>query len=201
MAHSLHLQKQTLRHCRSTARTNVHQSVAAAEHPEIAKRRATERKAFTDTEITEGFFKLTLAAEFQVGRPRRPDPQVRPPGAGFHRQQVRSRTAAVRWIATVADIKHRVEHLDIAVIETARRGHHDRQAWCATATWFGPSAPSTAPIARAASRSRWSRNACRASNATTVPDRVCPTSSWWRTRATLFTTTAPTRNCCRRLGR
>ena len=37
-----------------------------SEHPEIAKRRAAERKAFTDTEIIDGFFKLTLNAEFQV---------------------------------------------------------------------------------------------------------------------------------------
>ena len=35
---------------------------AAAEHPEIAKRRAAERRAFTDSEIIDGFFKLTLSA-------------------------------------------------------------------------------------------------------------------------------------------
>ena len=41
-------------------------SFAAAEHPEIAKRRAAERKTFTDAEITDGFFKLTFGAEFHV---------------------------------------------------------------------------------------------------------------------------------------
>ena len=38
----------------------------AAENPEIAKRRAAERKTFTDSEITDGFFKLTFGSEFQV---------------------------------------------------------------------------------------------------------------------------------------
>ena len=39
---------------------------AAAEHAEIAKRRAAERKTFTDAEIIDGFFKITFGAEFHV---------------------------------------------------------------------------------------------------------------------------------------
>jgi hypothetical protein len=90
---------------------------AAAEHPEIAKRRATERKAFTDTEITEGFFKLTLAAEFQVaGRADRIRKFDRPVRIFIDNKAKPDRSRQV--IATVADVKRRIEHLDIAVIET-----------------------------------------------------------------------------------
>ena len=89
---------------------------ATAEHPEIAKRRATERKAFTDTEITEGFFKLTLGAEFQVAgradRIRKFDGPVRV-FIDNKAKPDRSRQVA----ATVADIKRRIEHLDIAMTE------------------------------------------------------------------------------------
>jgi hypothetical protein len=92
-------------------------SVAAAEHPEIAKRRATERKAFTDTEITDGFFKLTLGAEFQVeGRADRIRKFDRPVRVFIDNKAKPDRSRQV--IATVADIRRRIEHLDIAVIET-----------------------------------------------------------------------------------
>ena len=39
---------------------------AAAEHHEISSRRATERKAFTDAEITDGFFKTAFGAELHL---------------------------------------------------------------------------------------------------------------------------------------
>ncbi len=116
MAHSLHLPVRTCGIAAALlALTCI--SVAAAEHPEIAKRRATERKAFTDTEITEGFFKLTLAAEFQVaGRADRIRKFDRPVRVFIDNKAKPDRSRQV--IATVADIKHRVEHLDIAMTET-----------------------------------------------------------------------------------
>ncbi len=39
---------------------------AGKEDPEIAKRRATERKTFTDAEIIDGFFRIVFGAEFHV---------------------------------------------------------------------------------------------------------------------------------------
>ncbi len=93
--------------------------VAAAEHPEIAKRRAAERKTFTDAEILDGFFKLTFGAEFQVAgrsdRIRKFDGPVR---VFIDNRAKPDRSHQVA--ATVADIKHRVQHLDIAM--TAARG-------------------------------------------------------------------------------
>src|SRR3981189_2022468 len=54
---------------------------AAAEHHEITSRRAAERKAFSDSEITEGFFKTAFGAELhlagQVNRIRKFDGPVR----------------------------------------------------------------------------------------------------------------------------
>jgi hypothetical protein len=92
-------------------------TIAAAEHPEIAKRRAAERKAFTDAEIIEGFFKLTLSAEFQVvgraDRIRKFDGPVRMFIDNRARPN-RSRQVA----ATVADIQRRIEHIDIATVAT-----------------------------------------------------------------------------------
>src|SRR3954469_22344783 len=38
----------------------------AAENPEIAKRRAAERKAFTDAEIFKGFFATAFGAEMRI---------------------------------------------------------------------------------------------------------------------------------------
>ena len=91
--------------------------IAAAEHPEIAKRRAAERKSFTDAEILDGFFKLTFGAEFQVAgrsdRIRKFDGPVRV-FIDNRAKPDRSRQVA----ATVADIKHRVQHLDIAMTAT-----------------------------------------------------------------------------------
>ena len=91
--------------------------IAAAEHPEIAKRRAVERKTFTDAEILDGFFKLTFGAEFQVAgrsdRIRKFDGPVR---VFIDNRAKPDRSNQVA--ATVADIKHRVQHLDIAMTTT-----------------------------------------------------------------------------------
>lgn len=92
---------------------------ASAEHPEIAKRRAAERKTFTDAEIADGFFKLTFGAELQVSgqadRIRKFDRPVRV-FVDNHSRPDRTRQVA----ATLSDIKRRIEHLDIAV--TGNRG-------------------------------------------------------------------------------
>ena len=71
-------------------------------------------RAFTDAEIIDGFFKLTFGAEFQVAgradRIRKFDGPVRV-FIDNKAKPDRSRQVA----ATVADIKRRIEHLDIAI--------------------------------------------------------------------------------------
>lgn len=97
-------------------------TLAAAEHPEIAKRRAAERKAFTDAEIVEGFFKLTLGAELQVtgrsDRIRKFDGPVRVFIDNRAKPDRKSQVAA-----TVADIQRRIQHLDIALTGTRREAN------------------------------------------------------------------------------
>src|SRR5262245_46920241 len=90
----------------------------AAEHHEISSRRATERKAFTDAEITEGFFKTASGAELHLAGPvnriRKFEAPVRVYVENRARPNRRAEVAAV-----VADIRARVQHLDIAVVASA----------------------------------------------------------------------------------
>ena len=98
---------------------------ARAEDPEIASRRAIERKTFTDAEIIDGFFKVTFGAEFHVAgrvdRIRKYDVPVRV-FIDSRAQPDRSQQVA----AVVADIRKRIRNLDIA---------GDRQPR-ATPTWW-----------------------------------------------------------------
>jgi hypothetical protein len=89
---------------------------AGAEHPEISARRAAEQKNFTDAEIADGFFKIAIGAELSLAgrtdRVRKYDGPVR--------VFVESRAAPDRrrQVAdVVADIRQRVDHLDIATVE------------------------------------------------------------------------------------
>ncbi len=90
---------------------------AAAEHPQIAKRRAAERKSFTDAQIADGFFKLTFGSEFQVSgradRIRKFDGPVR---IFIDNRAKPDRTGQIAAVA--ADIKKRIEHIDLAVTGT-----------------------------------------------------------------------------------
>jgi len=91
-------------------------SWAAAEDEQIARRRASERKAFADAEIIDGFFKVTFGAEFHIAggvdRIRKYDEPVR---IYIDNRAAPDRSAQVR--AVVADIGRRIRHLDIAAIE------------------------------------------------------------------------------------
>jgi hypothetical protein len=91
---------------------------AVAEHSEISSRRATERKAFTDAEITEGFLKTAFGAELHLAgatnRIRKFDGPVR---VHVDSRAQPDRRAEVTEV--VADIRARVQHLDIAVVESA----------------------------------------------------------------------------------
>ena len=87
---------------------------ARSENPQIATRRAHERKTFSDAEIAKGFFLTAFGAEYRVSgasdRIRKFDGPVRvmveppePPG----------RTAELPSI--VADIGSRIQHIDIGM--------------------------------------------------------------------------------------
>jgi hypothetical protein len=87
---------------------------ARAEDPDIASRRASARTDFTDAEIKDGFFKIAFNAELQLGAPaervRKFDEPVRifldSKGEPDRRPEIE---------AVVADIRARVNHLDVAV--------------------------------------------------------------------------------------
>jgi hypothetical protein len=87
---------------------------AHAEDPDIVSRRASARTDFTDAEIKDGFFKIAFNAELQLGAPaervRKFDEPVRifldSKGEPDRRPEIE---------AVVADIRARVNHLDVAV--------------------------------------------------------------------------------------
>src|SRR6476620_7014797 len=92
--------------------------VAAAEDADVARRRAAERKTFTDAEIVDGFFKVTFGAEFHVAggvdRIRKYDGPIRVYVDNKAKPDRSSQVGAV-----VADIRARIRDLDIAI--TSRR--------------------------------------------------------------------------------
>src|SRR5207302_4506539 len=88
-------------------------SAVSAEIPAVAQRQRTEKKAFTDSEIVEGFFKTAFGAEYhlagRVDRIRKYDAPVRVFADGT-RADRKAQLAKI-----VADIGARVQHLDIAM--------------------------------------------------------------------------------------
>ena len=90
---------------------------ARAEDPRIAKNRASERKTFTDSQITNGFFKVAFGAEYSVAgrtdRIRKYDGPVLIYVDSRAKPDRRTQVAAV-----VADIRARVDHLDIALADS-----------------------------------------------------------------------------------
>jgi hypothetical protein len=94
----------------------------AGENPEIAKRRAAERKTFTDAEIIDGFFRIVFGAEFHVAgrvdRIRKYEGPVRVYADSRAKPDRRKQIAAV-----VADIKAKVRHLDIAMVDERKEAN------------------------------------------------------------------------------
>ena len=90
--------------------------VTLAENAQIAKLRAAEQKTFTDAQIIDGFFKTAFGAELavagRVDRIRKYDGPVRVFAESRARPDRRRQVADA-----VADIKTRVEHLDIAMTD------------------------------------------------------------------------------------
>lgn len=91
--------------------------VASAEIPAIASRQRAEKKTFTDSEITDGFFKTAFGAEYhlagRVDRIRKYHTPVRVFVDG-NRSDRKTQLAKI-----VADIARRVQHLDIAMADSS----------------------------------------------------------------------------------
>lgn len=87
-----------------------------AEDRAIAKRRAAERKVFTDAEISRGFFKTVFGAELGLaGRVDRVRKYVVPVRIFIENRTKRDRSADVAKV--IDDIRARVANLDIAITE------------------------------------------------------------------------------------
>jgi hypothetical protein len=114
---------------------------AAVEIAAIASRQRTEKKSFTDSEITEGFFKTAFGAEYhlagRVDRIRKYDIPVRVFADG-NRPDRKAQLTKV-----VADIGERVQHLDIAMAETSDAANvlvklvRDRDLYRTITTFYG----------------------------------------------------------------
>jgi hypothetical protein len=89
-------------------------SLAHAEDREITKRRAAEKKSFTDAQIFDGFFKVAFGAELRLaGNSNRIRKYHVPVRVHVENRARPDRSAQVAEV--VADIKNRVANLDIAV--------------------------------------------------------------------------------------
>jgi hypothetical protein len=89
---------------------------AIAENPDIRSRRASERTDFTNDEIKDGFFKIAFKAELQIDARAERVRKFEEPARIF----VTSKGSPDRRaeIATVvADIRSRVNHLDVAITD------------------------------------------------------------------------------------
>jgi hypothetical protein len=92
---------------------------AHAEDPDISSRRASARTEFTNDEIKDGFFKIAFSAELQLdaaaNRDRKFDEPVRIFVINNGLPDRRPDIAAI-----VADIRARVNHLDVAITDDRR---------------------------------------------------------------------------------
>jgi Protein of unknown function (DUF2927) len=90
--------------------------LANAESPDIANRRASERRDFTNGEISEGFLKIALRAELELGksseRVRKFDEPVR---IFIESKAQPDRRAEIAGV--IADIRRRIDHLDVSTTD------------------------------------------------------------------------------------
>jgi hypothetical protein len=90
--------------------------LANAEDPEIASRRASERHDFTNGEISEGFLKIALRAELQLGKPSERVRKFDEPIRIFVESDAQpDRKAEIAEV--VADIRRRIDHLDLSITD------------------------------------------------------------------------------------
>ncbi|WGR95884.1 DUF2927 domain-containing protein [Bradyrhizobium sp. ISRA443] len=116
-------------------------SAVAAEIPAVTSRQRAEKKAFSDTEIVEGFLKTAFGAEYhlagRVDRIRKYDSPVRVFADGT-RADRKTQLAKV-----VADIRAKVQHLDIEMTEDTSAANvrvklvRDHDLYRTIATFYG----------------------------------------------------------------
>ena len=116
-------------------------SASAGELPAIASRQRSEKKSFTDAEIVDGFFKTAFGAEYhlagRVDRIRKFDGPVRV----FAETDRADRKAQLAKV--VADIGKRVQHLDLAMTDTAEAANvrvklvRDRDLYRTITSFYG----------------------------------------------------------------
>jgi DUF2927 family protein len=114
---------------------------ASGEIPAVASRQRAEKKVFTDSEITEGFFKTAFGAEYhlagRVDRIRKYDTPVRVFADG-NRADRKAQLAKV-----VADIGQRIQHIDIAMADSNEAANvmvklvRDRDLYRTITTFYG----------------------------------------------------------------
>ena len=121
--------------------TTVALPAALAEIPAVAARRQSERKSFTDAEITDGFFKTAFGAEYHLaGRVDRIRKYANPVRV-FADGKRADRKAQLAKVVT--DIGKRVQHLDIAMIENGEDANvrvrlvHDRELYHTISQAYG----------------------------------------------------------------
>ena len=117
------------------------QAASSAEIPGVASRQRSEKKVFTDTEITEGFLKTAFGAEYhlagKVDRIRKYDAPVRVFADG-NRVDRKAQLAKI-----VADIGAKIQHLDIAMTENGEDANvrvklvRDRDLFSTITTFYG----------------------------------------------------------------
>jgi Protein of unknown function (DUF2927) len=88
------------------------------EYDEIGSRRAIERRAFTDAEITAGFLKTAFGAELHLARPTNRIRKFDGPVRVFVDNRA-GEDRAPEVASVVADIRARIQHLDMAMVESA----------------------------------------------------------------------------------
>jgi hypothetical protein len=171
-------------------------SAANAENPEISHRRASERTDFTNDETKDGFFKIAIKAELQIGAPvervRKFDAPVRIFVDSKALPDRRSDIASI-----VADIRSRVNHLDVAVTDDRQTANFvvrlvaERDLGRTIRSLYG------SDRAKQNSAVRFIRNACPASARTSFIAFAGPKRSFRSMPESLRSMTAHTKSCCR----
>ncbi|RZN24532.1 hypothetical protein CWO90_28795 [Bradyrhizobium sp. Leo121] len=116
-------------------------SAWSGENPSIAARQRNEKKAFTDSEIIEGFMKTAFGAEYhlagRVDRIRKYDSPIRVFADGT-RADRKAQLAKI-----VGDVAAKVQHLDIAMTESSEIANvrvklvRDRDLYRTITTFYG----------------------------------------------------------------
>jgi Protein of unknown function (DUF2927) len=101
------------------ASVGVAGEAAGGENPEISMKRSAQHVGFSDAEIMDGFYKIAFGAELQIDQRveliRKFDEPVRVSVINHGRPDRLTKIAAI-----IADIRARVNHLDIAMTEDRR---------------------------------------------------------------------------------